>query len=95
MIWQKVGIIFFRLLKIFYLFLERGEERERKTHVLLLLSHPPTGDLAGNPGMCSDWESKWQLLGLQAGTQSTEPHQPGQYNFNAFTLDSYYAVVIF
>ena len=24
-----------------------------------------------------DWESNWQPLGLQAGTQSIEPHQPG------------------
>ena len=38
---------------------------------------PPTGDLACNPGMCSDWELNEQPLGLQAGTQSTEPHQPG------------------
>ena len=37
---------------------------------------PPTGDLAGSPGMCPDWESNLQPFGLQAGTQSTEPHQP-------------------
>ena len=34
---------------------------------------PPTGDLARNPGMCPGW----RLFGLQAGAQSTEPHQPG------------------
>ena len=28
--------------------------------------------------MCSNWESPWQPFGSQAGTQSTEPHQPGQ-----------------
>ena len=38
----------------------------------------PTGDLACNPGMCPNWESNWQPFGSQAGTQSTEPHQPGQ-----------------
>ena len=38
---------------------------------------PPTGDLACNPGMCPDWESNPQPFGLQAGTQSTEPHQSG------------------
>ena len=38
---------------------------------------PPTGDLAHNPGMCPDWESNWRPFGLQAGSQSTEPHQPG------------------
>ena len=28
--------------------------------------------------MCPDWESNYRLLGSQAGTQSTEPHQPGR-----------------
>ena len=37
----------------------------------------PTGDLAYNPGMCPDWESSWWPFGSQAGTQSSEPHQPG------------------
>ena len=40
---------------------------------------PCTGDLACNPGMCPDWESIPQCFGLQAGAQSTEPHQPGLY----------------
>ena len=61
-----------------YLFLEREEEkekeRERNINVWLPLAHPL---LALNPGMCPDWESDWQLFGSQAGTQSTEPHQPG------------------
>ena len=38
---------------------------------------PPTGDLAHNPGMCPDLELNWRPFGLQTGTQSTEPHQPG------------------
>ena len=38
----------------------------------------PTGNLAHNPGMCPDWELNQQPFGLQAGTQSTEPHQPLQ-----------------
>ena len=38
---------------------------------------PPTGDLAWNPGMCPDWELIQQPFGSQAGTQSTETHQPG------------------
>ena len=39
---------------------------------------PPTRDLAHNPGMmCPDRElNKWPFV-LRAGTQSTEPHQPG------------------
>ena len=47
-------------------------------HQCVVASHvPPTGDLARNPGMCPDWESNLQPFHLQAGTQSTEPHQPG------------------
>ena len=38
---------------------------------------PPMRDLAGNPGVCSGWESNQRPFGLQAGTQSTEPQQPG------------------
>ena len=63
-----------------YLFLERGREgvREGEKHQCVVASHtPPTGDLACNPGMCPDWESNWQPFGLQAASQSTEPHQPG------------------
>ena len=79
---------FYRLLqfkkKYLFIFRERGEgrekERERNINVWLPLMHPapPTGHLASNPGMCPDWESNWQLFGSQAGTQSTELHQPGQ-----------------
>ena len=41
------------------------------------LSYVPPGDLYHNPGMCPDWESNLKPTGSQAGTQSTEPHQPG------------------
>ena len=64
-------------LKIFiYLLLEKGEviEKEKETNITVWL---PTGDLAHNPGMCPDWEMNQQPFCLQAGTQSTEPHQPG------------------
>ena len=37
---------------------------------------PLVGDLAHNPGMFPDWESNQWTFGLQAGAQSTEPHQP-------------------
>ena len=68
--------------KRFYLFIsrERGREREREEekHQCVVASHvPPTRHLAWNPGVCRDWELSWQPFGLQAGTQSTEPHQPG------------------
>ena len=42
------------------------------------LSRTPTGYLVCNTGICPDWESNQQPFGLQAGAQSTEPHQPGQ-----------------
>ena len=69
--------------KRFYLLLfgERGREGERKgeRHQGVAASHmPPTRDLAHDPGMCPDWESNQRPFGLQAGTQSTEPHQPGR-----------------
>ena len=50
----------------------------------------PPGDLACNPGMCPDWESNWRQFGLQASTQSTEPHQPG---FNLQLLRYWHIVV--
>ena len=70
------------LKKDFYLliFRERGREGEREgeKHQCVVASHePPTGDMAGNPGMCPDWELNQQPSSLQFGAQSTEPHQPG------------------
>ena len=60
-----------------YLFLERveGRERGRETSICGCLYTPPAGDVAHNPGMCPEWELNQQLFGLQASTQSTEPHQ--------------------
>ena len=74
--------------KILYLFIFRGRgregerERERNINVQEIYksvasSMPLTGNLAYNPGMCPDWDSNWQPLCSQAGTQSTEPYQPG------------------
>ena len=56
------------------------EEREgdiREIHQSGASRTPPTGGLARNPSMCPDQELNWWPFGLQAGTQSTEPHQPG------------------
>ena len=73
-----------------YLFLERGEEkekeRERNINVWLPLTHLRTIDLTCNPGMCPDWELNQWLFGLQASTQSTEPHQPGLQTIVLFNL---------
>ena len=64
-----------------YLLLERGKGRERninmrEIHQSVASRMPPIGDPVHNPGMCPDWESNWQPFGLQAGTQSIDPHQP-------------------
>ena len=64
----------------FFLFIERGRrgEREGEKHQCVVASHvPTTGDLACDPGMCSDWDLNQEPFGSQADTQSTEPHQPG------------------
>ena len=67
-----------------YLFLERrdGRDKDRETDIhvrekqLIASLMLPTGDLARNPGKCPDQElNQWPFC-LQAGTHSTEPHQP-------------------
>ena len=64
-----------------YLFLDRGEgrekEQERNINVWLPLTHSPYEDLDCNPGMCPDWESNWWPFGLQASAESAETHHPG------------------
>ena len=64
----------------FYLFICRERKGERKgekhQHVVASLMFP-AGNLAHNPGRCPDWESNQWPFGSQAGTRSTEPHQPG------------------
>ena len=74
--------MFFFFKDFICLFLERGEgrekERERNINVCLPLAHhSPTRNSACNPGMCPYWELNQQPSSSQAGTQSTEPHQPG------------------
>ena len=38
---------------------------------------PPLGTWPATQACALDWELNRQPFGLQAGTQSTEPHQPG------------------
>ena len=56
----------------------REKGRERNIDVWLPLARPLLGTWPEqNPGLCPDWESNWhQPFGSQAGTQSTEKHQP-------------------
>ena len=76
------------ILKRFYLFTFRArgmeEEREGERHQcerdssISCFSHAPNqADLTSNPSTCPDWELNPQPFSSQAGTQSTELHQPG------------------
>ena len=66
------------LKKRFYLFLERGGEREGEKHHIVVACHaPPTGDLAHNPGMCPDWELNQRPFGSQARSQPTRYSSQG------------------
>ena len=48
--------------------------------VWLLLARPLLGTWPTTQACALDWESNQQPFGLQAGTQSTEPHQPGLFS---------------
>ena len=64
-LWKNYKLVFFLRFSI-YLFLERGEEREKERNGNIDVPEmyqsvasfmPSTGDLACNSGMCPDWES--------------------------------------
>ena len=75
-----MNFLFFQILFI-YFYTEGKGGREGEKHQCAVASHtPPTEDLALNPVMCPDWESNRRHFGLQTGTQSTEPDQPGEMN---------------
>ena len=75
----------FNFFKDFIYFLREkgGRKRGRETSACGF-AHPPTGDLACNPGMCPDWELNQQPFGSQAGAQSIE--QPSQDLFLIFLI---------
>ena len=74
---------------LIYLFLEKGEGREKEERNInqLPFIHTPTRDQTCNPGMCPDWESNQQPFALQDNAQPTEPHRPG--HISVFTLVCY------
>ena len=49
--------------------MEEEREGEKHQHAVASLT-PPPGDLAGNPGMCPDWELNQRRLGSQAQPSS-------------------------
>ena len=77
------GIFFYFFLDVIYLFLEGGEEKEkeqeRNINVWFALMLPLMGTWPGTQTCALDWELNLQPFGSQAGTQATEPHQPGPY----------------
>ena len=79
--WNFIVFFFFTFFLSFFLFREREREGERegeKHQCVGASPRSPTWDLAHNPRMCPDWELNWWPFGLQANTESTEPHQSGQ-----------------
>ena len=85
-----------------FIFRQRGREgkREGEKHQYVVASCvPPTGDLACNPGMCPDWESNRRPFGSQAGSQSTEPPQPGPFIFflpsNSYIPNALFTACVF
>ena len=80
---DKSFLKFLFLKDFIYLFLERGEgwekERERNITVWLPLQCPLLGTWPATQACALDWELNRQRFGSQAGTQSTEPHQPGTF----------------
>ena len=97
--------IIFPFFKRFYLFIFRerreGERKVEKHQCMVTSNTRPTGDLAHNPGMCPDWELNLWPFRSQAGTQSTDPHQPGQlliiFSYNPlyfFSVSCYFSSFI-
>ena len=66
-------IFFFK--KRFYLLLKEGREKERERNIGVWWGPDP------QPRHCPDWELNQQPFSSQAGTESTEPHQPRQAFF--------------
>ena len=78
-----------------YLFILREKGREGEKHQCVVASHTaPTGDLARSPSICPDWELNQRPFGLQAGAQSTEPHQPGLYKFLNVNITKAYKAIV-
>ena len=69
---------FCTILKSLFIYLQRGEGREKKreTHWCERESSIGCQGQACNPGRCPNWESNMWLFALGEDAQSTEPHRP-------------------
>ena len=71
--------LFFFLRFYLSVFREGKASQKEKCQFVVAFRETPTGDLAHNPGMCPSLGIEPVTpFGSQAGTQSTEPHQPEQ-----------------
>ena len=88
LIYAFIGCFFpFPFLKNSFLESREGRKKERERNInawfplyntrVSPLTCPLLRDMAFNPGRSPNWESNPRLFGSQAGTQPTEPHQPG------------------
>ena len=84
---MNVSAIFFFTFYFIFRGREKEGEREGEKHQCVIVSRMPLiEDLACNPGMYPDWELNRRPFGSWAGTQSTEPHQPGLLPLTLFAV---------
>ena len=88
-LWWYILIPFMYLPFIFlkdfiYLFLDRGEgrEKERERNIIVCSLECPLLGTWPATQACALTGNQPETLGLQAGAQSTEPHQPGPYTYS-------------
>ena len=74
---RSVTFSFFKDFNLFIYKEGKGGKKKGKHQYVVVSWAPVTADLAHNQGMYPDWESNQQPFYLQAGMQSTEPHQLG------------------
>ena len=72
-------LIYFLRISFFLSFQREGKEKERERSLIvwLPLTCPLMGTWPATQACALDWDSNQWPFGSQAGTQSTDPHQPG------------------
>ena len=82
---------------LFIYFRERGKgekERERNINVWLPFTCPPPKNCPSTQACALTENRICQPFGLQASTQSTEPHQPGPLFLNRALIRVFYAFIL-